>query len=101
MTDPATPRLILRAWTEVPADLARHLDTYSRAEVARWLGAAPRPLTGPQESLDRVRMWAARTAADGPPYGTWALEVRQTGVVAGTVLLRPLPRSDAAPPTEV
>jgi RimJ/RimL family protein N-acetyltransferase len=96
-----TSRLVLREWTEAPADLARHYDTYSREEVARWLGAAPRALTDPAQALDRVRMWAARTAADGPPYGIWAVEVRQTGVVAGTVLLRPLPRSDGARPTEV
>jgi RimJ/RimL family protein N-acetyltransferase len=100
MTAPTTPRLLLREWSESPADLARHFDTYSRSEVARWLGAAPRPLIDPAQALERVRMWRARTAADGPPYGTWALEVRATGVVAGTVLLRPLPRSDGSPPAE-
>lgn len=31
-----------------------------------------------------------------PPYGVWAIEVRGTGVLAGTVILLPMPRSDGS-----
>jgi RimJ/RimL family protein N-acetyltransferase len=82
-----TERLIIREWTESPADLDRVLDIYSRMEVGRWLG-----MTKPMETLDQARAavqrWSARY---GTPHGCWAVEVRATGVVAGTVLLQPFP----------
>ena len=87
-----TERLIVRDWTEEPADLARVYDIYSRDEVVRWLGVAPRlPLTDPAQAAERVRNWHARHAAHASRYGTWAIELRRTGQVAGTVLLKPLP----------
>jgi RimJ/RimL family protein N-acetyltransferase len=39
-----TERLDVRPWTADPADVDRVFDIYSRWEVARWLGAEPRPL---------------------------------------------------------
>ncbi len=101
-----TPRLRLRRWTTCRDDLARLTDTYSRPEVTRWLGGPP--TVGPVELVGR---WAEVTRAD-PRFGCWAIEVRGTGVggtgvggtgvggtgvggrepvVAGTVLLKPLP----------
>jgi RimJ/RimL family protein N-acetyltransferase len=85
-----TERLIVRDWTEGPADVARVFDIYSRTEVVRWLGNRA-PMTDPAQALERIRAWAARTAADGYPYGVWAVEPRDGGPVAGSVLLRPLP----------
>ena len=41
-----TPRLTVGTWTH--QDAATLLDIYSRWEVARWLGAAPRPLRPPR-----------------------------------------------------
>jgi RimJ/RimL family protein N-acetyltransferase len=91
-----TERLIVREWTETPADLARVFDIYSRTEVVRWLGNRA-PMTDPVEAAVRVRAWAARTADAGFPYGLWAVQPRDGGPVAGSVLLRPLPGADGAP----
>ena len=82
----------MRAWTHADGDLARMLDLYSRPEVYQWLGAAPRPL----ETLDQARAAVDRWAQPRrEPFGIWAVERRDTGVVAGTVLLVPLPAAEA------
>ena len=81
-----TPRLRLRAWTTRRDDLARLTDTYARPEVTRWLGGTPS--VGPVELVGR---WAEVSRAD-PRFGCWAIEVRgEPSLVAGTVLLKPLP----------
>ncbi|WP_336026449.1 GNAT family N-acetyltransferase [Geodermatophilus sp. FMUSA9-8] len=81
-----TPRLRLRAWTTRRDDLARLTDIYGRPEVTRWLGGSPS--VGPVELVAR---WAQVSRAD-PRFGCWAVEVRaDPPVVAGTVLLKPLP----------
>lgn len=80
-----TERLRLRAWTSSPADLARLADIYGRTEVTRWLGGPP---TVPMAEL--VERWAAISAAD-ERFGCWALEPRDGGTPAGTLLLKPLP----------
>ena len=96
-----TPRLVIREWTEDPGDLARILDVYSRWEVARWLGATPRVMAGPDQARaaavrlrEQYRQWGGR-------YGAWAIEVSGTGTVAGTVLLKPLPGPGGQPGVEV
>ena len=80
-----TARLRLRPWSTCRDDLARLLDLYGREEVTRWLGG--RPSVTPVELVAR---WAAVSAA-GERSGVWAVEVVGTGVVAGTLLLKPLP----------
>ena len=84
----STERLDVRPWTHDGADLARLYDIYSRWEVARWLGSVPRPLTSLDEAPAVVDRWNSRASG---PYGVWAVQLRDTGVVAGTVLLVPLP----------
>jgi RimJ/RimL family protein N-acetyltransferase len=79
-----TARLRLRAWTAAPRDLDRLTDIYSRDEVSRWLGGTP---SVPPAEL--VARWAAVHELD-TRFGCWAVE-RPDGVVAGTVLLKPLP----------
>jgi RimJ/RimL family protein N-acetyltransferase len=79
-----TARLRLRAWTTAPRDLDRLTDIYSRDEVSRWLGGTP---SVPPAEL--VARWAAVYELDAR-FGCWAIE-RPDGVVAGTVLLKPLP----------
>ncbi|MFI5533843.1 GNAT family N-acetyltransferase [Kitasatospora sp. NPDC051853] len=86
-----TERLVVRQWDE--GDLERALDTYSRWEVARWLGSTPRAWEGPADAQAFLERCRARAEAD-PRYGIWALERRDTGVVAGSVLLVPLPDGD-------
>jgi RimJ/RimL family protein N-acetyltransferase len=95
MTVFETERLIVRDWTEDPADLARIFEIYSRHEVHRWLGGS-RPMVDPSEALDRVRIWQTRYADHGGRYGTWAIQVRDTGQLVGTLLFKPLPGPDRA-----
>ncbi|WP_410813039.1 GNAT family N-acetyltransferase [Micromonospora sp. 067-2] len=96
MTVVTTERLILRDWTADPADLERIYDIYSNAEVTRWLNAPGLPMTDPAQAAERLRFWRDRHADDDGRYGTWAIEVRDTGQVAGTALLKPLPGRDEA-----
>ncbi|MGY1812409.1 GNAT family N-acetyltransferase [Blastococcus sp. SYSU D00820] len=80
-----TARLRLRPWTTCRDDLARLADIYGRDEVTRWLGGTPSVTP-----VELVARWAAVTAAD-ERFGCWAVERREDGVVAGTLLLKPLP----------
>ncbi|MGY1857307.1 GNAT family N-acetyltransferase [Modestobacter sp. SYSU DS0290] len=80
-----TDRLRLRAWTTDAADLARLADLYSRDEVTRWLGGPP---TVPPAEL--VQRWELVHQLDSR-HGCWAIEPRDGGPVAGTLLLKPLP----------
>ncbi|MEU8424557.1 GNAT family N-acetyltransferase [Micromonospora sp. NPDC048835] len=101
MTVLTTERLILRDWTDEPADLARIYDIYSRPEITRWLAVSPgMPMTDPAQAVERLRFWQERHANDQGRYGTWAVEVRETCQVVGTALLKPLPGLDEAVRTE-
>ncbi|MGK5738946.1 GNAT family N-acetyltransferase [Micromonospora sp. URMC 103] len=100
MTVLSTERLVLRDWTDTPTDLARLYDIYSRTEITRWLAASGLPLTDPAQAADRLRIWRDRHADHGDRYGTWAMEVRDTGLVAGTLILKPLPGADGETPTD-
>jgi RimJ/RimL family protein N-acetyltransferase len=88
-----TERVRLRLWRVEEAD--RFLDIYSRWEVARWLGATPAPLGSREEAVARIERWAERTV-EQPCRGLWALERVADGVVAGTILLVPVPGGDGA-----
>ncbi|MEW1909035.1 GNAT family N-acetyltransferase [Kitasatospora sp. NPDC085895] len=85
-----TERLVLRLWEA--GDAARALDLYGRWEVARWLGAQPRVLADEAEALALVERFRGRSA--DPRFGVWAVERADTGMVAGSVLLVPLPDGD-------
>ncbi len=100
MTVFETDRLIVRQWTEGEADVARVFDMLSRWEVARWLGAQPRVLESPDEALAAIRRWRARSEADDL-HGIWAIDVRDTGVTAGSVLVVPLPGVDLQPTDDI
>lgn len=88
-----TERLVVRPWTLDDPDVERVFDTYSRGEVARWLGARPRALTTRDEAVAAVERWHGRSTPDGR-FGVWAAQVRSTGVVAGSILLVPLSTGD-------
>ena len=91
MTVFTTSRLDVSPWTHEPSDVDRLLDIYSKWEVAAWLGAQPRTIATLEEASAAVDRWAARCV---DYQGMWAVRVRSTGVVAGTVLLVSLPDSD-------
>jgi RimJ/RimL family protein N-acetyltransferase len=95
-----TERLVIRPWSRDESD--RHFDIYSRWEVARWLGSTPRPVETLDQSVQVIDRWNGRATPDGR-FGIWAAEVRDTGRVAGTVLLVPMALSGeetARPPEE-
>ena len=86
-----TERLLIRPWrTE---DAPRLLDILSRVEVAMWLGDAEPVL---MKDLDEARAAIGRyeDRSSTPPLGFWAVEVRETGQVAGSVLLLTLPNAE-------
>jgi len=94
MTIFETERLVVREWTESPGDLERAYDIYRRPETNRWLQAPNLPLTAPEEAAVMLRRWHDRFAAYGGRYGLWAIEVRESGLVVGTVMIKPLPGPD-------
>lgn len=88
------PHLRLRPW--LPSEAARVLDMYSRPEVYRFLGAAPRPVADLDEAAERIASWAQRTSGF---CGVWAIDSGDADVAdpVGTALFVPLPRSDGEP----
>ncbi|GIF52551.1 RimJ/RimL family protein N-acetyltransferase [Asanoa ferruginea] len=100
MTVFETDRLVVRQWTESDTDVARVFDMLSRWEVARWLGAQPRVLETEDEALAAIRRWRGRASADGL-HGVWAVDVRDTGTTAGSVLVVPLPGVDSEPSADI
>jgi RimJ/RimL family protein N-acetyltransferase len=83
-----TERLVVRDWAD--SDAERMHDMYSRPEVVRFLGSVPSPmpsLDAAYARIERGRLRNDEERAAGTPYGYWALEVRDSGVVAGTVAL--------------
>lgn len=87
-----TDRLRVRPWRHEEAP--RLLDVLSRVEVVRWLGdGPPQPMRDLAEAHARIDRYVERSAT--PPLGMWAVEVRSTGTVAGTVLLLTLPGAEA------
>ncbi|WP_343982431.1 GNAT family N-acetyltransferase [Kribbella koreensis] len=92
-----TERLVVRDWTESDGD--RVFDIYRRWEVSRWLGADPRVMTDRDAASRTIERWNTRNA--DAVYGIWAVEEKATGVVAGTVLLVPLPSDGPSSTGEV
>lgn len=87
-----TDRLRLRPYAH--GDAPRVLDIHSRLDVIRWLGDPP---FTPMASLDEARAWIDdlnELAEAHPGCIGLAAEVRDTGVVAGTVMITPCPNSD-------
>jgi len=83
-----TERCVVRDWR--PQEAPRLLDLYRRWEVARWLGTEPHAMESLEQARQRIVGWAGRNAEDRR-FGHWAVERRSDGVVAGTVVLVPLP----------
>lgn len=87
-----TDRLLIRPWDH--SEAARVLDIQSRLEVVKWLGdGEPVLMKDLDEAHERIDRYTLRSAH--PPLGFWAIEVRATGVVAGSVLLLTLPNAEA------
>jgi RimJ/RimL family protein N-acetyltransferase len=86
-----TERLVLRPWRDDEAP--RLLDIQSRVEVMTWLGddepVLMKDLAEAHAKIERYHVLSATA-----PLGCWAVEIRETGVVAGTVLLLELPNAE-------
>lgn len=97
-----TVRLVVRDWAD--ADAERMHDMYSRPEVVRFLGSVPTPmpsLDAAYARIERGRLRNDEERASGTPYGFWAVEVRDSGAVAGTVALVQVGSREPDAPVEV
>ena len=86
-----TDRLILRPYEGRDAD--RVLDIHSRVEVIRWFSEPPYK---PMKDLDEARAWIGKWPEmheRDPRLGGWAIEIRDTGAVAGSLVIVNLPNS--------
>lgn len=81
-----TDRVIVRPWRLDETN--RFFDMHRRMEVARWIGG--HPMADRTEAQSLIERMLERLAAD-PRFGSWAVVERGAGVVAGSVLLKPLP----------
>jgi RimJ/RimL family protein N-acetyltransferase len=81
-----TERLVIRPWREDEAP--RLFDILRREEVVRWLGH-PRVLENAEEAREKIGKMAMDL-----PLGEWAMEVAETRVPAGSVMLVPIPHSE-------
>jgi RimJ/RimL family protein N-acetyltransferase len=82
-----TERTRLRPWDSSEAD--RVFDIYSRWEVSKWLGGEPKVMASREEAEKAIVRFEER-GDEGDGYGFWAVERKDDGVVAGTLLLVPL-----------
>jgi RimJ/RimL family protein N-acetyltransferase len=88
-----TERLVIRPWREEEAP--RLFDILRRDEVVRWLGH-PRTLENVEEAREKIT-----TMADDLPKSEWAMEVVETGEVAGSVMLVDVPNSEGPDGTKL
>ncbi len=85
-----TKRCLVRNWRDDDAE--RVLDIYARWEVSRWLGSEPKVMESIDAAKKLVRKWGELNEAQGTS-GRWAVERKADGIVAGTLILVPLPDS--------
>jgi RimJ/RimL family protein N-acetyltransferase len=90
-----TERLILRQWE--PEDAGFVLDLYSRWEVQQFIGNPPQVMTDLQQAEERIRVWQAM---DHPAHGAWAVQIKDTGELAGALLLKSIPASGGSLPLQ-
>jgi RimJ/RimL family protein N-acetyltransferase len=86
-----TERLLIRPWRLEEAP--RLLDILSRRNVVRWL-ADGEPVLMKDEAEARERIERYHRQSVTPPLGFWAVAVRQTGLVVGSVLICTLPNAE-------
>jgi RimJ/RimL family protein N-acetyltransferase len=80
-------RCIMRNWLEDDAE--RVFDIYRQWEVSRWLGSVPKAMDYLEQAQALVKRWGELNELE-PIAGRWAVERKDDGVVAGTVILVPL-----------
>ena len=86
-----TERLRVRPWRQ--SEAPRLLDILSRVEVVQWLDdGEPVLMKDLDEARAKIRRYEELSAT--PPLGLWAVEVRETAQVAGTVVMMTLPNDE-------
>jgi RimJ/RimL family protein N-acetyltransferase len=86
-------RLRLRQWTATDADFV--FDMYSRWDVQRYIGRAPRVMTDRAEADAAIARWSEPRE---PAHGIWAMERIEDGQLVGTMLLKSIPASSPHDP---
>lgn len=81
------PRLIARQWRLEHADAA--LAIYGHPEVMHHLGRDP--MTDVDRQREYLEYVIERNASFKPGFGSWPLFEKQTDVLVGAILLKPLP----------
>lgn len=90
-----TERLILRPWE--PEDAAFAFDLYSRWDVQRFIGTPPRVMSELSQAEERISAWRSM---DDPVHAVWAVQLKESGQLAGTLLLKSIPASGDALPLQ-
>jgi RimJ/RimL family protein N-acetyltransferase len=90
-----TERLTLRPYVE--DDVGFVFDLYSRWEVMRFLGPAPKAMQSTDEARAAIERWWAASDPDRL-LGHWAVIQRASGDLVGTVVLEFPPLSAATEP---
>jgi RimJ/RimL family protein N-acetyltransferase len=90
-----TERLVVRPYTRDDVEFV--FDMYSRWEVQRFIGATPRSLESTEEALAAIDRWRALSQSDALS-GAWAVTLRGSDQLIGTVMLKLLPLSAPSHP---
>lgn len=90
-----TDRLILRPWEPEDADFA--FDLYSRWEVQRFIGNPPQVMTERSQAEERISAWRL---LDDPVHAVWAVQIKESGQLAGNLLLKSIPASGESLPLQ-
>ena len=72
-------------------------DMYSRWDVQRFIGRVPKVMESRSESVALIERLSRR---EHPVQGFWAVGRRDTGVLVGTILLKPIPASGETSPLQ-
>jgi RimJ/RimL family protein N-acetyltransferase len=90
-----TDRLILRRWELEDANFV--FDLYSRWEVQRFIGNPPRVMTEWAEAEERIGAWRHM---HHPMHAVWAVQLKDSGQLAGSLLLKSIPASGDSLPLQ-
>ncbi|HIK18225.1 MAG TPA: GNAT family N-acetyltransferase [Leptolyngbyaceae cyanobacterium M33_DOE_097] len=88
-----TDRLILREW-QPEADAEAALQIYQHPKVTRYLLTR---MESVEQARETLRRWQSRFMQAGNGSGCWAIALKSTGELLGTVLLIPLRDEDEQP----
>ena len=92
-----TDRLSIRH--AIDADLEDMFAIYGDIEVMRYLGAEPKAVETRQEIQAMIDRRKSMAQEFGDKMGAWCIVLKETSLVIGAVLFKPLPGRDAKTPS--